>query len=897
MASLSGVLRVICVLTAVAILPLRLYAETSTAGTADQGSDATYPDGGMRLIGHTDYPETGIYTGFLDSNAGYTYYAMQNSGDFSQPSTLIKMALGTGSEPPHRIGAVQVPGRVSLDPDGFVDTQGYLYYAFSGDVAKIALGSGDALPRFIGKVSFTTTVGKIEIVARDTSTTLAYALSTSNAASRLYRLNPGTGDELPTLGAFIDIPASTSLVLVDSSTHYAYISTSSGLLHKVKLGSESGADELISSTNIANPGETGFGRICLDQVSGRAFWATSTPKQVIQLNLGEGDDPPARTGSVATLSPNILMADSHHGYIYAASGSQIEKFAEDIAGGNPESVGTLKIDSSIPLIDSEGDYIYALTANGLSKLATGVDAELPFKVGTGRFELMGAVYFGDIDTVHGYAYLGYISDMLKPPPGIYKIAMGIGDAPPRHVSTLDLPSASQWVLSVLLDPDHGYGYFNLNGLNGTPDRTLLKARLGDGDEAPRVVSELKIPMGIASVIDPDAGYAYYQSPNGICKIRLEEGDTTPTLVALVPTPWVAGDCAGIDPVEGYFFVSPNYKETGASQYIRRIAKYSLGDGDTTPTLLGVTVSDAGSSLDPSQAFIDPVTHYAFLISVSSGTIRKVYLGIGDEPPGDLVAAADSQESFVGSGFDPTTGYGYIASATDVSKYDMRTGESAPRFLGTLRIQTPSTPFPSTRLLLADSAHGQLLSSVYNSFKGSIAIKVATSKNAGLHATRFTVPEDGNLRDVRFYSHGAGGTIRLAIYDDAETKTLVWESQQLANDDDETTITASVISGDPSSLKLAAGNYWLAWQTDSFSNVAGLIQDLGAQSFTFDQPYGAAATALSANQITVTDGSGWSGFITYFNKDGIIRAILGIDSSGIELDLNGDSAVDAADAAE
>jgi hypothetical protein len=90
------------------------------------------------------------------------------------------------------------------------------------------------------------------------------------------------------------------------------------------------------------------------------------------------------------------------------------------------------------------------------------------------------------------------------------------------------------------------------------------------------------------------------------------------------------------------------------------------------------------------------------------------------------------------------------------------------------------------------------------------------------ATKGTIPVDNStIESVNFYTHTTGD-FRLAIYNDSSGPySRLWESGP--NTGAATTWnTVSISSGNPTSLTLNSGSYWLAWQWDSLNNGTSFV---------------------------------------------------------------------------
>jgi hypothetical protein len=170
------------------------------------------------------------------------------------------------------------------------------------------------------------------------------------------------------------------------------------------------------------------------------------------------------------------------------------------------------------------------------------------------------------------------------------------------------------------------------------------------------------------------------------------------------------------------------------------------------------------------------------------------------------------------------------------------------------------------------------------FPGRV-LKVALYRNQKdvVNASKLTMLEQGNVTDVWFYSHAAAGNVRLALYDNSSNPTLLWQSPPTANTADNAWLTVPVNVGTPSSLLLAKGDYWLAWQVDTEAAVASYAPGAWGEGLYVPMTWGAFPASLQAGTTTAptfTDER-WSTYVTYdyppngdADGDGITNAVEG-----------------------
>jgi hypothetical protein len=126
------------------------------------------------------------------------------------------------------------------------------------------------------------------------------------------------------------------------------------------------------------------------------------------------------------------------------------------------------------------------------------------------------------------------------------------------------------------------------------------------------------------------------------------------------------------------------------------------------------------------------------------------------------------------------------------------------------------------------------------------------------ATKATLPTNGNISSVSFYSH-ATGNVRLAIYSDgASPSSLQWESASTPVSQNAWT-TVSISAGTPSSLSLCCGNYWLAWQWDSANSGPSYTAGSAGDGNYICQAYGAFPSPWSGG---TSSSETWSIYASY-----------------------------------
>lgn len=241
------------------------------------------------------------------------------------------------------------------------EEKGYAYFGARGTVsaAKVAVGEGDGLPRFVGMVE----EGSEE-------------LQTARGLTRKKGNNPGY----------------RSMSAVDPANGYTYryhFSPRPGRIVKRGAG---------TSSSVPLPAGHGWlrggGCVLIDASRGFVYVGTargpSIPAEVVKIALGEGAQPPRVVGAV-TLSPgecNVScgVMDSANGYAYFGTWSGVVKIALGDGFEPPIRVGALVLDAvesrlRTAVIDTSNGYAYFANAYTIVKVALGEGTEPPARVG------------------------------------------------------------------------------------------------------------------------------------------------------------------------------------------------------------------------------------------------------------------------------------------------------------------------------------------------------------------------------------------------------------------------------------------------------------------------------------------------------------------------------------
>ena len=865
------------------------------AGNDIVGS-ANYPADMMRerVALTLDWPAQYFASAVIDTANGYAYFGT----GATNPGAVVKVSLGAGTAPPTRVGMV------FLNPDeagfysGVIDTSnGYAYFATAGMpsiVVKVALGAGANPPARVGAVTLNAGENVVSCGVIDAANGYAY-FGTDTYPGIVVKVALGAGANPPTRVGAITLSASEDRLVsavIDTGSRYAYFGTYTQPARVVKVALGTGANQPARAGAVTlNAGEDYImGAAVIDTASGYAYFGTGTvPGRVVKVALGAGANPPTRTGAVT------LTAGED--YLYVA------------------------------IIDTASGYAYfgTWTSPGIVvKVALGAGPNLPTQAGSrtldwGEDQLGGAV----ADGANGYAYFG-----TNTSPGIV-VKMRLSDLARVSAMTQN-PVAESILTSAVLDSSAGYAYF---GTDTTPGK-VVKVRLSDFTRVGALTLNSDEIGVTCAALDDAAGHAYFglgwQSWGKIVKVRLSDF----TRVGALDLPWPFANLtsAVLDAAAGYAY---------------------FGSGATPGAVIKVRLSDFTNvenlSLDgvggATCAVLDTTAGYAYFgLWWPQGMVVKVRLS--DFTQTDVLTLDPAEGGVTSAGLDGSAGYAYFGAGSSysgtglvvkvrlsdfarVGTLTLNPGEGAPTsavldasadcaYFGTSLQQNPTgfvvkvrlSDFTRVDTLTLNPGEYNLSCAVLDAstncacFGTATApgrvIRVALNRERAINATKFTMPEEGNVTQVSFYSHAAVGGVWLALYDDNNNPVLRWQSLPWPNTAANDWLTIPVSGGTPSSVVLPEGDYWLAWQTDTATPVASYTAGAAGNGLYVPIGWGAFPTTLQAGTSTapILTSDRWSGYITYdyppngdTDGDGILNGVEGDgdpDNDGIPNYLDTDS---------
>jgi len=576
--------------------------------------------------------------------------------------------------------------------------------------------------------------------------------------------------------------------------------------------------------------------------------------------------------------------------------------------------------------DTAGYSGNGVVNNGYVAAGLNFIADLQFSPGSAPVGSNGGLYSAAIDTTTGYALFGSIKgDMTK-------VKLGVGAATPTVVGMTNslndgFPGKGGLTISSLTNmvidtrsADLSQHYAYVAGNTGSGNNTtcyLMKVQMfpqGNLQAAPKVVGLITLPIPSAitqSPIDLVNGYIYFTTfqsgtlvqlnlndntiksvtglpanlnywqmrlannilyvsdPTQITRVKLDANGALPASLNAgnldsLPSPGTTTFYADTDPAHPYaygamFTVDPNHQSTSVPAIFTR---YNIGSGTMsqgpTSTLYLPNAQNPVTSFYVSLGGIDPDSHYLLMGTDNAlpGSVSKI---AGEASAGPAVAGvvvlrehnakqpwpySDGDLNIRSTLIDATTGYAYFGTDTGVS----------------------------------------------NSI-GTRMLKVQYSQKGSIKGNRIALPAGSSLTSVNLFANmpavsgsaSSSGNARLAIYSDnaGSPGTVLWQSGDV--DLKSVPVGGGWITASNSaltSLTIAGGNYWLAWQVDTTCDVPAYAGTGAAGiGFAISQPYGAFGNLAGVATTPTTDL--WQMNVTYTPPTGLVlfRSANGLAADG------------------
>lgn len=884
-------------------------AETAVAGNPVPGN-ADYPNAGLSRLGSYEGRVLGSSEFILEDPEADCIYLGIPTGLIGRRSLLVKMREAGPTVRPIEVGTVHFPQSAEIQCGAIDPARGHAYVGLEdGSIHKISLGEPDAPPILLGSIYLESADGWPTLMAIDGGGGYGYVATTTvmaaPARNRIVKIALGTGNSLPVRVAAVDlleneVPAGS--MAVDPARGYFYVilhapwnlpRTSKIAKFHVGPGAESPRrvgdveggpeDGVLQFVGLAAEGLHGFASLSAE--------IADDPVRIARIDRGAGDEAPRFVATAeiedAVTSARYTDFDAESGVavLLAYNGtSGMMRAVKTVLGGGegaPSVVGSVPVTHQPAVIDPEtelGEIAYLGRYNsGGARVASGADGEPPLCLGA---------FWPEDDSVEDYVSAAMDADGRYlysavvfgggRGPGLSKFAIG-EDGVPMPAGHGAFETADGNSRCMVLDPDGGHAFV------GTDER-LVKVAIGGDGEAPVRVSALDLPFNdhaSAAIWDPVGKHAYVavgRSNVDIWQVAPGAGSGAPELVAsldpsTVSAPFVrVGRCAMIDEGGGYGY----FAGEGLSKI--RLAREGRDFAAVAAIYLGQDIRCGA---------IDEEDGYAYLVHKAhenSFPVYKVRLGEGDEPPEHVSTAYFGEypwQQVFAAVADPSGDFAYLCvDSSRIIRMRLEAGDAPPTFAGIL------LPHPRIQATLSTWYGGAVFDAVRGSiytaaggYPGTVeAIGVDTGRLGFVNAMRVTLPEASTVRDVRFFSHDDAGMLRFAIYGEANNrKVLLWQSPSWHNKMDEGEVVVPTDRGKPSSLVLAPGNYWLAWQTSTRRAVGSHSTGDAESGLEFDHPFGpfppfAPARTLLPSQHPRATSDRWTMAITYERADGSVGTL-------------------------
>ncbi len=252
--------------------PANHYAYVLAAGTPAKIVKialATFTELGSVTLASGE--DRALLANFADAKKGYAYFVTTPNAAGPNISRVVKIKMTPGSNPPVRIGAVDLDNVPAFIDGGSIDTvHGYAYYgtydsdpAVSAKVYKVKLGDGDVPPTVVGNISLHPGEGRLAASVIDPVNGYVYFADDNTYPGHVYQLSLN-GPNLPTEVAVLPLQPGTSASTPPNGTTAQNVSNDANLPY----------------------GEVFFRSAVFDPVRGFAYFGQdSRPNQIVKVQV------------------------------------------------------------------------------------------------------------------------------------------------------------------------------------------------------------------------------------------------------------------------------------------------------------------------------------------------------------------------------------------------------------------------------------------------------------------------------------------------------------------------------------------------------------------------------------------------------------------------------------
>ena len=233
------------------------------------------------------------------------------------PGHLVKLALGGSNAPPYRVGSVLVDKDWNVGVGVFDAVQGVACFQVGPRFIKFRLGKGDELPVMVSQTEFPKDVGVVDFnsVVFDPVTHYAYF---GCDIAEIYKIAIGDGDAPPRFVGMLKLPLDEFGLrgaLIDTTNGFAWFTSQNGRLVKIALGVGDSPPTRIGALNFGSKfqyteltfGPDNLGYAYLGSGSGgKAGDPDCCTGGLLKIALGTGDELP-RIVSVMPLADSVSI--------------------------------------------------------------------------------------------------------------------------------------------------------------------------------------------------------------------------------------------------------------------------------------------------------------------------------------------------------------------------------------------------------------------------------------------------------------------------------------------------------------------------------------------------------------------------------------------------------------
>ncbi len=657
----------------------------------------------------------------IDPANGYAYF-----GTGTTPGRVVKVNLGEGDMPPWTAGFLDLaPGEDNLTAAVIDPVNGYAYFGTHPDVlpahvVKVAVGDGSTPMHRVGSVALEyevtmpggTVIGMFDgppgCAVIDPARGQAW-FGINGINGRVVKISLGAGDTPPVRLNAAGLMAGEGYLrsaVIDPAGGHAWFGTGTGhgddagRVVKVSLGVGNARPNRVGAVTLESVSELYLDSAAIDLQTGHAYFGANGTQElrgasVVQIGLGAGSDPPSRVNRTSFASAGG-----------PASGNETQLTC---AVRNPATGQLFFGTNSMP--------------GRIVKFNTGGAQTPPTRHSAAAYVAPGGLYSGVFDTGLGCLFFGSADS----PGQVSKYTPGLAALAPQRIGHVELDPGEGALWGAVVDPENGYAYF---GTNTSPGQ-VIKVSLGASVvEWPTRVGAVTLESGESylscAVIDTKNGHAYfgtYTNPGRVVKIALGEGDSPPTRLGTATMEysryfpdlgWVTAQesylsCAVIDTERGHAYF-------GTDTVPGKVGMVALGQGDNPPSRIGARTLEAGEAWLRSAVFDPTLGHLYFGTNTTPGRIVKLARGPNSSPPVRLGALElpEWEEALISAAIDPEGGYAYFGTGEGSTPGSVvRIALGHKNFLHGMRIDLPEDARISEVLFYTYASGGSFRLAIYD----------------------------------------------------------------------------------------------------------------------------------------------------------------------------------------